>query len=199
LSLSLSLTHTLAHTNTHTLALTMEMKREGKTVFSLCVGEPDYQPPAEVISATCSAASSGNTKYTSVNGEVALRKAIAADLSARKGTAYTADQIVVSNGAKQAVMQALMTVVSPGDEVLIPGSNHFLTQSTGQFPKLFWPKHSIHPVPPSLTSTLVDILSDHIIVYILSHASIPYHSTLTASHSNTLHHPHASTILDVLP
>eukprot|EP01036_Dinobryon_divergens_P031574 gene31574-41001_t len=79
-------------------SLTKKMERDGLQVFSLCVGEPDYQPPSEVVEAT----------------------AIALDLSERKNTPYTADQIVVSNGAKQAVLQALMAVVSPGDSVIIP-------------------------------------------------------------------------------
>lgn len=66
------------------------------------------------------AASDGLTKYTAVNGEAALRKAICDDLKQRLQTSYTPEQIVVSNGAKQAVIQALMSVVSPGAEVLIP-------------------------------------------------------------------------------
>ena len=49
--------------------LTMDMKREGKTVYSLCVGEPDYQPPAEVVAATAQAASSGvNSVYSVYSG-----------------------------------------------------------------------------------------------------------------------------------
>ena len=101
-------------------ALTKEMERSGKTVYSLCVGEPDYQPPNEVIIATADAANKGLTKYTAVTGELSLRKAIADDLTKRKGTPYTPEQIVVSNGAKQAVIQALMCVACPGDDVLIP-------------------------------------------------------------------------------
>jgi len=100
--------------------MTKEMERQGQTVYSLCVGEPDYQPPDEVLEATAAAARSGNTKYTAVNGEIGLRVAIAKDLSERKHTSYTPEQIVVSNGAKQAVLQALLAVVSPGDEVLVP-------------------------------------------------------------------------------
>ena len=96
------------------------MERAGKTVYSLCVGEPDYQPPNEVIVATAAAANKGLTKYTAVTGELGLRKAIADDLTKRKGTAYAPEQIVVSNGAKQAVIQALMSVACPGDDVLIP-------------------------------------------------------------------------------
>lgn len=101
-------------------SLTKEMERAGKVVYSLCVGEPDYQPPEQVIAATATAAQLGLTKYTAVNGDGELRAAIAADLKLRKGTEYTAEQIVVSNGAKQSVLQALLAVVCPGDDVLVP-------------------------------------------------------------------------------
>jgi aspartate/methionine/tyrosine aminotransferase len=96
------------------------MEHAGKEIFSLCVGEPDYYPPEAVIQATCEAAKTGKTKYTAVAGEQNLREAIARDLTHRKETPYTADQIVVANGAKQCVLQALLTVVSPGDSVLVP-------------------------------------------------------------------------------
>ena len=59
----------------------------------------------------------GDTKYTAVAGTLALREAIAADLTERKGTPYAADEILVSNGAKQSVAQALLAVCRPGDEV----------------------------------------------------------------------------------
>ena len=101
-------------------SLTKDMESKGQQVFSLCVGEPDYQPPAEVIRATSAAADKGMTKYTAVTGDAKLRKAIAADLTSRKGTPYTPEQIVVANGAKQSVIQSLLSVVSPGDGVVIP-------------------------------------------------------------------------------
>jgi Aminotransferase class I and II len=100
--------------------MTMEMKKNGQTVYSLCVGEPDYQPPDAVLKATGETAFAGNTKYTSVNGDAKLRASIAADLKRRKGLDYSADQIVVSNGAKQSVIQALLSTVGPGDDVIIP-------------------------------------------------------------------------------
>ena len=90
------------------------MERAGETVYSLCVGEPDYQPPQEVLEATSEAAQLGLTKYTAVNGEVRLRQAIAHDLSTRKSTLYSPEEILVSNGAKQAVIQALMAITCPG-------------------------------------------------------------------------------------
>ena len=55
-----------------------------------------------------------------MNGDITLRKAIAADLQKRKGVTYTPDQIVVSNGAKQSVVQALLCTVASGDEVVVP-------------------------------------------------------------------------------
>lgn len=104
-------------------ALTKAMEKNNEKVFSLCVGEPDYEPPIGVIEAIAKAAKIGKTKYTSVTGEVSLRNAIANDLNSRKGlieNKYSADSIVVANGAKQAVVQALMTVVSPNERVIIP-------------------------------------------------------------------------------
>nr|AIT70240.1 aspartate aminotransferase [Petalonia fascia] len=100
-------------------ALTQEMKARGERVVSLCVGEPDFQPPAAVIEATAAAAREGVTKYTGVTGTVDLRKAICADLARRKNLTYSAGDIVVANGAKQAVYQAVLAVVRPGDEVII--------------------------------------------------------------------------------
>ena len=73
------------------------MERAGETVFSLCVGEPDYQPPHEVLLATAKAAELGLTKYTAVNGESKLRQAIAHDLSTRKSTPYSSEEILVSS------------------------------------------------------------------------------------------------------
>ena len=96
------------------------MERAGKDVISLCVGEPDYQPPSEVIAAISEAATMGNTKYTAVTGTAELREAIADDLENRKLIKYEADQIVVSSGAKQSIMQALLCVVKPKESVLIP-------------------------------------------------------------------------------
>lgn len=132
------------------------MEKNGQKVYSLCVGEPDYQPPEEVISAIVrrnpltrssrieyselslislslpplyeplfemkqvDAAKGGSTKYTAVAGIAPLRQAISDDLQKRKNVHYTPEQIVVTNGAKQAIIQALMAVVEAGDDVLIP-------------------------------------------------------------------------------
>ena len=122
------------------------MERAGETVFSLCVGEPDYQPPMEVLTATAKAAELGLTKYTAVNGESKLRQAIAHDLTTRKATPYTADEILVSNGAKQAVIQALMAITCPGINFIVVWnmifSNHarWLGDSV-LIPAPYWPSY----------------------------------------------------------
>ncbi|CAM9944576.1 unnamed protein product, partial [Phaeothamnion confervicola] len=100
-------------------AMTKEMEARGEKVVSLCVGEPDFPPPTEVIEATAAAARQGRTKYTGVTGDVRLRKAISQDLLQRKGIDYAPSEIIISNGAKQSVYQAVLTVVRPGDEVII--------------------------------------------------------------------------------
>nr|AIT70214.1 aspartate aminotransferase [Desmarestia viridis] len=101
-------------------ALTQEMKARGERVVSLCVGEPDFEPPPAVIEATARAAKEGKTKYTGVTGTLDIRRAICADLTRRKGVPYAAGDIVVANGAKQAVFEGVFAVVRPGDEVIIP-------------------------------------------------------------------------------
>lgn len=101
-------------------ALTKELEAQGEDVVSLCVGEPDFSPPDNVLQAVSKAALGGKTKYTAVNGDVRLREAICEDLLRRKGTAYDASQVVVANGAKQAIYQAVLAVCDPGDEVIVP-------------------------------------------------------------------------------
>lgn len=100
--------------------ITKTMQKDGIKVYSLCVGEPDYPPPAEVVAATGDAASSGKTTYTAVNGGVDLRGEIVNDYNKRKGTNFLPDQVTIANGAKQAICQTLMTIVAPGQEVIIP-------------------------------------------------------------------------------
>ena len=98
----------------------VKMRGEGIDVTSLCVGEPDFPPPREVISATVKAAEEGMTKYTGNAGILSLREAIADDLKKRKGVAYAPDEILVSNGAKQSCFQAIFATVAEGDKVIIP-------------------------------------------------------------------------------
>ncbi|KAL7580290.1 hypothetical protein ACA910_013021 [Epithemia clementina (nom. ined.)] len=99
-----------------------DMRANGVEVTGgLCVGEPDFGPPPEVLEATIQAVLGGETRYTAVSGTLPLRQAIAQDLAARKGVQYDpATEIVVANGAKQAVYQGILAMAGVGDSVLIP-------------------------------------------------------------------------------
>ena len=103
--------------------LTKVLVGSGVPVVSLSVGEVlSVKTPQPIIDATIAALQAGHTTYTATNGILALREAICAKLQKENGLSYTPDQILVSNGAKQSIFQALSVLVVPGceDEVLIP-------------------------------------------------------------------------------
>ncbi|KAI8540771.1 hypothetical protein RHMOL_Rhmol08G0011000 [Rhododendron molle] len=93
----------------------------GVPVIRLAAGEPDFDTPTVIVEAGMSAIREGYTRYTPNAGTLELRSAICDKLKEENGISYTPDQILVSNGAKQSVLQAVLAVCSPGDEVIIPG------------------------------------------------------------------------------
>lgn len=102
--------------------LTKRMVAAGTPVVSLSVGEVlSVKTPQAVIDATVAALQNGHTTYTAVSGLPALRDAICAKLHRENGLRYTPDQIVVSNGAKQSIYQAVAALLTPQEnEVIIP-------------------------------------------------------------------------------
>ncbi|KAA8546848.1 hypothetical protein F0562_003277 [Nyssa sinensis] len=92
----------------------------GVPVIRLAAGEPDFDTPAVVAEAGINAIREGYTRYTPNAGTLELRSAICHKLKEENGISYTPDQILVSNGAKQSILQAALAVCSPGDEVIIP-------------------------------------------------------------------------------
>lgn len=96
-----------------------QMKAEGKDVVSFGAGEPDFQTPQYIIDAAIKALNDGKTKYTAAAGLPELRKAICKYTKNSIGTEYEFDQVVVSNGAKQAIFNALQAILNPGEEVII--------------------------------------------------------------------------------
>jgi len=97
-----------------------QMCAEGKDIISFALGEPDLKTPSYICDAAKAALDRGLTKYTATAGIKELRTAICEKLLKQNSLKYTPEQIVVSNGAKQAVYNALMALVNPGDEVIIP-------------------------------------------------------------------------------
>ena len=110
--------------NSPTLAITAKAKdmiSQGKDVISLSIGEPDFPTPANIIKAAKKALDNGATKYTPAAGIPALRKAVADEIKTAYGIdAITPDHVIVSSGAKHSLYNAMMALINPGDEVIIP-------------------------------------------------------------------------------
>jgi aspartate aminotransferase len=99
---------------------TKAMLAEGIDVINLSVGEPDFGTPEIACEAGKVAIDTQFTKYTAVPGIVDLRKKIAAKLNEWHGLDYSADDILVSSGAKHSLYNAFMALCNPGDEVILP-------------------------------------------------------------------------------
>ncbi|HEV7265394.1 MAG TPA: pyridoxal phosphate-dependent aminotransferase [Falsiroseomonas sp.] len=97
-----------------------ELSQQGIKVISLAIGEPDFDTPAHAIEAAHQTALSGDTKYPPQDGTKALKQAVQRKFKRDNNLDYALDEIMVSNGGKQVIMDALFATCDPGDEVLIP-------------------------------------------------------------------------------
>src|SRR5574344_1568284 len=97
-----------------------EMKAQGIDVINLSVGEPDFNTPDHIKTAAKKAVDDNWSKYSPVAGYADLREAVVAKLKRENGLEYKPSEISVSNGAKQAVCNAVMALVDDGEEVIIP-------------------------------------------------------------------------------
>lgn len=97
-----------------------EMKAQGIDVINMSVGEPDFNTPDHIKEAAKKAIDENYSKYSPVPGYPDLRKAIVAKLKNENGLDYTVNEVIVGTGGKQGVCNAIMALVNPGDEVIIP-------------------------------------------------------------------------------
>lgn len=97
-----------------------ELRAKGVDVINMSVGEPDFNTPDHIKDAAKKAVDENYSRYSPVPGYMSLRQAIAADLNRTDATAFRPEQIVVGNGAKQALCNVIMATINPGDEVIIP-------------------------------------------------------------------------------
>src|SRR6478609_270377 len=97
-----------------------ELKAQGIDIISLSLGEPDFSTPQIIKDTAKKAIDENYSYYTHVSGYVELREAICKKFKRDNGLDYTPDQIVVSTGAKQSIANAVLCIVNPGDEVIIP-------------------------------------------------------------------------------
>ncbi|MCF7873028.1 MAG: pyridoxal phosphate-dependent aminotransferase, partial [Candidatus Omnitrophica bacterium] len=101
-------------------ALTKQIKKEGKDVVNFAAGEPDFDTPGFIKTAAKVAIDQGFTKYTPSSGDNRLREAIANKLKNKNNILVDKENIIVTSGAKYAIFIALLSLLSDGDEVLIP-------------------------------------------------------------------------------
>ncbi len=97
-----------------------ELQAQGKDIISLSIGEPDFDTPQFIKDAAKRAIDNNVTRYTPVAGIQELRKAISEKFKRDNDLNYTAEQIVVSTGAKQSIANIILSLINPGEEVIVP-------------------------------------------------------------------------------
>lgn len=102
------------------LALATELRAAGRDILSLGAGEPDFDTPPHIKDAAIAAIKAGQTKYTPIDGTAELKAAIQQKFLRDNQLEYAAAEIVVTCGAKQALFNLCIGLLSPGDEVVIP-------------------------------------------------------------------------------
>jgi len=100
--------------------ISRELKAQGKDVISLSLGEPDFNTPQFIKDAALEAMNNNFTQYTPVSGYDDLREAISFKFERDNHLKYSKEQIVVSTGAKQSIANVVLSLINPGDEVIIP-------------------------------------------------------------------------------
>jgi aspartate aminotransferase len=100
--------------------LTRELNAKGKHIINLSLGEPDFDTPEHIREAAKKAIDDGYTHYPPVAGYMDLRQAVAEKFKRENGLDYSATQVVVSTGAKQSIMNVMMSLLEEGDEAIIP-------------------------------------------------------------------------------
>jgi aspartate aminotransferase len=109
------------------------LQASGRSIVFLQIGEPDFDTPSHVREAAKRALDAGETHYAPFAGIPALREAIAADVSARKGFAADPSQVFVTVGGKGVMLYAILGLVDPGDEVLVPDPGYPIYESLARF------------------------------------------------------------------
>jgi aspartate aminotransferase len=109
------------------------LKAEGKDVISLSLGEPDFPTPPHIIEAAYQAGKNGETKYPPLGGTEALKAAVIEKYARDQKLTVKAEQILITNGGKQAIFNVIMAVINAGDEVIIPAPAWAGYEQTVQF------------------------------------------------------------------
>ncbi len=106
----------------------------GEDVIVMSVGDPDFQTPRRVVDRAIEALNDGDTHYTSVDGRLDLRTAIASDHQARSGQRVGPENVVTLAGAQCAIYSAMQCIAGPGDEIIVPEPAYVTYEATVQAP-----------------------------------------------------------------
>jgi len=109
------------------------LEAEGRDIIHLHLGEPDFETPRNIVAAAKGALDAGHTHYAPPPGVPLLREAVASDFAARRGVAVEPGRVVISPGAKPIMSFALMALVQPGDEVIVPDPGFPIYESMTRF------------------------------------------------------------------
>ncbi|MDR3566743.1 MAG: pyridoxal phosphate-dependent aminotransferase [Syntrophobacteraceae bacterium] len=97
-----------------------ELKRNGETIINFGVGEPDFDTPQNIRTAGMESIKKGMTRYTAVGGINELKDAVCSTIKADYGLSYVRENVLISCGGKHALYNLFMTLLDPGDEVIVP-------------------------------------------------------------------------------
>ena len=138
------------------------LEAAGRSIIHLQVGEPDFDTPANVREAAKRALDAGKTHYPPFPGIPELRAAIAADTTARKGFAVAPDRVFVTVGGKGVMYYAILALVDPGDEVIVPDPGYPIYESVTRFvggtpvPNPIRQEHEFRLDPDELAALVTD-------------------------------------------
>ncbi len=116
-----------------TFARAQALQRQGRDIIHLEIGEPDFDTPPHIVDAAVEALHHGYTHYTPAPGIIELRTVVAAEVSRSRGISVTAENVVVTPGAKPIVFFVLMTLIEPGDQVVLPDPGYPAYSSVAEF------------------------------------------------------------------
>ncbi|MBI2202206.1 MAG: pyridoxal phosphate-dependent aminotransferase, partial [Armatimonadetes bacterium] len=115
------------------LARARELERSGKSIVHLEIGEPDFDTPAHIKEAAIRALHDGFTHYTPSAGLYEAREAVAEYIEVTRGIPVDPDEVVITPGSKPVMFFAILALVNPGDEVIVPNPGYPIYESVARF------------------------------------------------------------------
>lgn len=115
------------------LARAKALERQGKHIVHLEIGEPDFDTPAAITEAGIQALRDGHTHYTPTAGLWEVREAVAQYVGRTRGIRVAPDEVVLTTGAKPVIFFAMLALVEPGDEVIVPDPAYPIYESAARF------------------------------------------------------------------